>query len=228
MAGVVLIHGAWHGAWCWDPVVDRLSGLAGPVVAVELPLTGYADDVAAARAAVLAAAEAGPVVLVGHSYGGSVITAAGTGAEVAHLVYVAAFAPDEGETMHDAATGFPATPLADALVADDHGRVSVDPGAAVEAFYLDCERDDAMAAVARLRPMAASTFGTPTPAAAWRDHPCTYLLCEHDNAIHPDLQAHFAARTDSTVVRLAASHSPFLSQPGKVAAVLTGLAGPAG
>jgi pimeloyl-ACP methyl ester carboxylesterase len=221
---VVLVHGAWHGAWCWDKVVAELEAAGVPVAAVDLPLTSLADDVAATRAAIEAAG--GPVVLCGHSYGGSVITEAGDHPSVAHLVYLCAFALDEGETTTSAATGeeLPSTDLGAAFrFSEDGERVHLDPDGARTAFYLDCDPADADAALARLRPMAFACFTAPVSTAAWRDRPSTYAVCTEDLAVHPALQRVLAARCSETV-EWPTSHSPFVSRPELVADLLARLA----
>jgi pimeloyl-ACP methyl ester carboxylesterase len=221
---IVLVHGAWHGAWCWDKVAGPLEDKGVKLHAVELPLTSLADDVAATRAAIDAAA--GPVVLCGHSYGGVVVTEAGNHPSVTRLVYLCALVVEEGGSAADAAPGHDvaSTDLGDALrFSEDGSTVWVDPEGARRAFYQDCTPADADAAVARLRTMSMACLGTPVEHAAWRDRPSTYALCSEDAAIHPELQRVLAARcTDS--VEWPTGHSPFVSQPELVVDLLAGLA----
>jgi pimeloyl-ACP methyl ester carboxylesterase len=221
---VVLVHGAWHGAWCWDKVVAGLDAKGVPVAAVELPLTSLADDAEATSAAIEAAG--GPVVLCGHSYGGTVITQAGDHPSVAHLVYVCAFALDEGESTAAAATGqeVPSTDLGDAFrFSDDGEMVHLDPEGGRTALYLDCDRAEADAALARLRPMPFSCFTTPVTKVAWRDRPSTYAVCTNDRAVHPELQRVLAARCTKSV-EWPTGHSPFLPHPELVVDLVAGLA----
>ena len=223
-ASVVLVHGAWHGAWCWDKVLAPFGAAGVKVEAVELPLTSLADDVAATRAAVDAVG--GPVVLCGHSYGGAVITDAGDHPAVRHLVYLCAFALDPGEDVTTAAAGVEvaSSAIADAFrFSEDGTMVHLDPEGARTAFYLDCDRADADAALERLRPMAFACFTAPATKTPRRDRESTYVVCTEDEAIHPELQRVLAKRC-TTSVEWPTSHSPFVSQPNLVVDLLAGLA----
>jgi pimeloyl-ACP methyl ester carboxylesterase len=219
LTSYLLVHGAWHGAWCWEAVQDHLPG----AVALDLPSNhvdgaSFTDDVNAVRTALDGMTD---VVLCGHSYGGAVISEAGAHDNVRHLVYLTAFALDVGETeMSNAAAGDPvaaAAPPADlnAAMGFEGENLVLDPDGARTAFYLDCD----VAPVDRLVPHPARAFGVETAAAAWRDTPSTYVVCTEDRAIHPDVQRFFANRCGSTV-ELAASHSPMLSMPDRVAEIL--------
>jgi len=220
---VVLVHGAWHGAWCWDKVVALLEKQGVAVETFDLPLTSFDDDVAATRA-VLDRTD-GDVVLCGHSYGGAVITNAGNHPNVAHLVYLTAFACDAEEFPAATATDadLPATDLASAFVIADDGTATIAPHFIVEGFYHDCDPQDAADATGRLRPIHMSCFTTPVGPPAWKAKPSTYVVCTEDRAIHPALQRHMAARCGSTV-ELDTAHSPFLNRPDAVADLLAGLA----
>jgi pimeloyl-ACP methyl ester carboxylesterase len=221
-ATVVMIHGAWHGSWCWGKVVAPLEAANVPTVAVDLPLTSLADDVAVTRAALDEVA--GPVVLCGHSYGGVVVTEAGVHPRVRHLVYVCAFAIAEGRSAAAAVDDeVPGTGLEEALRFDDDGRVSMDREGARRAFYLDCAPEEADAALDLLRPTALSCLGGTTTVAAWRTRPSTYAVCTEDRAVHPELQR-LLARNCTTTVTWPASHSPFVSRPELVADLLVDLA----
>jgi pimeloyl-ACP methyl ester carboxylesterase len=222
----VLVHGAWHGAWCWETVARRLDEAGIRAVAVDLPSVSepaatLADDADRVLAELDEIEE--PALLVGHSYGGAVVTDAGVHPRVEHVVFLTAFALDEGESVSDnAVPGGESMTLVDALVFDGD-TVSVDPARATEFFYHDCSDAVAAAAIARLRPHAlASMMGTPR-AVAWRGKPSTYVLCADDRAVVLPLQRNLAARTGATI-EIATSHSPFLSRPQALAAVLTRLA----
>ena len=221
-ATVVLVHGAWHGAWCWDKVVGLLDEARVPVVAVDLPLTSLHDDVKA----VTATLDAGErLVLCGHSYGGAVITDAGHHTAVEHLVYLTAFACDEGESPSATAVeeNLPFADFNDALVfSEDGATMSVSPSHAAS-FYHDCDRADVDAAVARLRPINLLCATTPTTSPAWRLKPSTYVVCSEDRGLHPAMQRHLAARCTRSV-EWPTAHSPFLNRPDLVASLLEKLA----
>jgi pimeloyl-ACP methyl ester carboxylesterase len=231
---VLLVHGAWHGAWCWDRVVAALTGRGIPAVAIDLPgrgadtgplsdLHGDADRV---RRALDGFDE--PVVLVGHSYGGAVITEAGVHPAVADLVYLASFNLDDGESVMSAAvaesedggldhSGRPDV-LAHLCVAED-GTSTVDAEGARILFYNDCRPEAADWAVERLGPHPMATMSQCPNAVAWRHRPSVYVVCSLDNIVHPDLQRILARRADH-VVEWPTGHSPFLSRPDLVADLL--------
>jgi pimeloyl-ACP methyl ester carboxylesterase len=214
---IVLVHGAWHGAWCWDPVVQRLEGC--DVVAVDLPTMAhadatFADDAAAVRAAI----DGEPTVLCGHSYGGLVIGAAADRSEVEHCVFLCAFALEEGEPLAGVAS-----PLQSAMRFEG-ATTSIDPALANEAFYGDVHPDLAASAITRLRPMALGATAEPRGVGAWRTKPSTYVVCTDDQSIEVAAQRTMAARcTDA--VEWECSHSPMLSKPDEVAALLRRVAG---
>jgi pimeloyl-ACP methyl ester carboxylesterase len=233
---VVLVHGAWHGGWCFAALQAELDRRGVPSFAVDLPghgastlpLTDLSGD-AAHVADVVAATRArngSDVVLAGHSYGGAVITeAAGHGDGVAHLVYLAAFALDAGESVlgflgaqerHDVA-------LALALRPRDDGSSVIDPDLAPAAFYGECPADTVPAALARLSPQPMSTFGQAITASPRASVASTYVVCRRDEAIHPEHQRVMAARC-THVVELDTDHSPFLSAVAATADVLEAVA----
>ncbi|MBK5288591.1 MAG: alpha/beta hydrolase [Acidimicrobiia bacterium] len=226
---IVLVHGAWHGAWCWDPVVDILTERGQPVVALDLPghgadtapltdLHGHGDAVRTALDALDT-----PAILVGHSYGGAAITDAGTHDAVRHLVYISAFPIDTHETMIvNDATGGDENALQRAIRVDGD-TLTIDPDAAVDAFFHDCDEADAARAVAQLTAERMDGFGQSPRVAAWRERPSTYAVCTDDRAVTPALQRDLAARC-TTTVEWPTSHSPFLSQPALVADCLIELA----
>ena len=216
MRTVVLVHGAWHGAWCWAEVLAGLDERGVPTATVDLPgpdLHGDADHVKA----VLDGLD--HVVLVGHSYGGAVVTDAGAHPAVERLVYLTAFALDEGETL--------ATTMDfSALEPSEDGTATLDPELAVPLFYGDCKPADVDRALSLLRPQPLAAMFQPVRAVAWRERPTTYVLCGADQAIPPALQQKLADRIpDVALVEWpTASHSPFLSMPAAVVDLLAGLA----
>ena len=220
----MLVHGAWHGSWCWDAVRDRLRADGIATAAVDDPsVTTPGSDLAADGDNLRAALDAidGPVVLVGHSYGGAVISDAGTHPNVERLVYLTAFALDAGESvMQNELTGGEEVKLGEAMVFGD-GIVSVEPDRVVEFFYHDCTPAVAGAAAAQLKPMSMAAMAGASRAAAWRTTPASYIVCTDDRAIPVPLQRSCAARVGD-VIEMPTSHSPFLSRPDDLAKVLGG------
>ena len=222
---VVLVHGAWHGAWCWAGVQAELDGRGVPTLAVDLPghgastlpFTDLAGD--AAHVADVVARAGRPVVLVGHSYGGAVIGEAGGQGDVRALVFVAAFCLDSGESVaRQTDVSYPPT-LAAAATVRAEGLLTIDPAQATASFYAECPSPAAEAAVARLGRQPVATFVQPATVAAWHDRPSTYVLCSRDNAIHPLHQAAMSERCGE-VVTLDADHSPFTSATTAVVDVI--------
>jgi pimeloyl-ACP methyl ester carboxylesterase len=217
MSEVVLVHGAWHGAYCCDGVVAELRRLGVQATAVELPLTGLHADVAAARSAI---ETAGPDCdVVGHSYGGTVITGAAAGLPgVSRLVYLAAFLTEpDGDTL-----ALISGKLLESVVVDERG-ITVDPAAAAEVFYGDADPDTAAAMIARLRPMPLAAIEPSETEPAWRSIPATYVACTNDQAIPVDAQRKMAAHADE-VVEWPTDHSPFVTRPGAIAELIAGYA----
>ena len=223
---VVLVHGAWHGAWCWEQVLPLLDAASVPLIAVDLPSVAYAeatmhDDADYVRGALDSIA--GEVVLMGHSYGGAVISEAGVHPSVAHLVYLTAFALDVGESpQENSLTG--GDDLNELVSAIDFGdRVfTIKPERATAAFFHDCTPEDARAATARLRPQSMASLADKVTVAAWREKPASYVVCTDDRALPVALQRSNAARV-GTSIDWPTSHSPFLSRPDLVADLLIDL-----
>lgn len=229
---IVLVHGAWHGAWCWAATQAELDRRGLHSLAIDrpghgastLPLSDMHGDAAHVREAL--ATIPGEVVLVGHSYAGAVITEAAIGSpNVAHLVYLTAFCLDAGESRRSIDTLIPKIPTAidTARIIHDNGTSTIDPSRAVAAFYGSCDPAAAQAAIARLGPQRLVTFIQPVTEATWRTIPSTYVVCERDDAIHPTAQEFMATRCQ-TVVRLDTDHSPFLSMPRETVDILEPLA----
>ena len=228
---VVLVHGAWHGAWCWEQVLPLLDAAGVPVVAVDLPTVSHPsatlhDDAAYVRGALDSIN--GEVVLVGHSYGGVVISEAGVHPSVAHLVYLAAFALDVGESAQQNALlgGEDAGALGAAIEVAElptgEAVLTITPDGAVAAFYHDCPPEIANGAAERLRPQPLGSLRDTVDAAAWREKPATYVVCTDDRAVPVALQRSAAARI-ATTIEWPTSHSPFASRPDLVAELLVDL-----
>lgn len=219
---VVLIHGAFADASSWRAVYDALRFEGRRVLVPPTPLRGLASDAGYVRA--LTRAIDGRVLLVGHSYGGAVATVAGVAENVAGLVYVAGFVPDEGETLAALQSRFPATPLASHLEpreTPDGSEVFMSPAAFGEVFAADLDPADAAFMAVSQRPVAANAFEEPAGAAAWRSKKAWAVLPTADGAIHPDLHRFAFDRAGARVTEVpGASHVVMISRPGLVAAVI--------
>lgn len=212
MATFVLVHGICHGAWCWDRTRADLEAHGHRVVAVDLSLTSLADDAAIVSGVLDQIAE--PAVLVGHSSGGLVVSRAAAGRDdVRHLVYPAGVMMGSAENFFAATGDFPVTPLGQRMSVTD-GLITIDPDVAVACLYNECATTDAEAAAGRLRPAALACLTEPAGAEPWRGIPSTYICCEHDRAIHPEMQRAMSQHAARTII-LDADHSPFMSRPGE-------------
>jgi len=231
-AEVLLVHGAWHGGWCFDRVVAQLTASGVSVIAPDLP--GHGDDPGpftdlhgdAARVTAILD-ELSEVVLLGHSYGGAVITEAGAHRAVRHLVYLAALALDDGETCSAAA-------VAESTLISHEGRpdlgesmqlhdgISTLLTSAATCLYQDCSPADVAWAMPQLGPQPMLNLSQQPKAVAWRTKPSTYVVCSQDQTIHPELQR-ILARRCTTSQEWATGHSPFLSRPELVRALLLSL-----
>jgi pimeloyl-ACP methyl ester carboxylesterase len=222
MSTYVFVHGICHGGWCWERTAQALEQRGHRTVALDLPLTSLADDAEHVVAALDGLAE--PVILVGHSYGGLVISrAAADRADVEHLVYVAAVLVDGSDSYLEQAGAFPRSPLVERITLTDDGQIVVPPDAAIDGFYNTCQPADAAAAAARLRPTAAACLATPPEGEPWRTTPSTYVLCEQDRAVPPEMQRWMATRAGQVLV-YDTDHSPFLSMHDRFVDDLDGLA----
>jgi len=216
---IILVHGAFADASSWSKIIPILEHDGYSVTAVQIPLTSLADDIATTKRAL--ASHKGPMVLVGHSYGGAVITGAAAGnPNVKALVYVAAFAPDANEPLAAAGTKFPAPPLNAALVPDSGGFLYIDRAKFRANFCQDVPAPEARVMAATQKPLHKSAFGATVPEAAWKTIPSWYIVSSHDRAINPDLERFYAKRAGAKTTEIASSHVSFLSHPKEVAKVI--------
>jgi len=213
---IVLVHGAFVDGSGWRAVYEILKKDGFNVSVVQEPLTGLADDIAATKRVI--DLQKGPVVLVGHSYAGSIITDAGVDPKVRALVYVAAFQPDAHETIGELVSKF--APPNDAVRATPDGYLYVDPAK----FHATVAGDLPPSAIEYLanaqQLVSAKVFAEPTSAAAWRMKPSYAILTTQDHAINPDLQRWMYKRAGAKITEVNASHAVYASQPAVVAQVI--------
>jgi pimeloyl-ACP methyl ester carboxylesterase len=227
MSTFALVHGAWHGSWCWEALTPELRASGHDVVTVDLPcdepsasftdyagevvrmLDGYSDD----------------VVLVGHSMAGQTIPLVAAQRPLRRLVYLCALLPEPGRTLREQIQDEPDMFVPGYRqgieVVDDQGTTSwADPERARYTLYGDCSGEVARAAVARLRPQATTPYGDMCALERLPATPATYVLCTEDRLVNPDWSRRRAAMRGIPVVEFPASHSPFLSRPGELSDVL--------
>lgn len=214
---VVLVHGAFADGSGWRGVYDRLTSRGYKVTIVQNPLTSLEDDVAATKRAL--DRQDGPVVLVGHSWGGTVITEAGVHPQVRALVYVSALSPDAGETTAQQYEGF-TTPPEFVLDVGEDGFGFIKPGTFAAGFAADASEADAAFLRDSQVPIAMSAFGTTLTNAAWRQKPSWAVIATDDKAFDQKMLRHMAERIGATVTEVAASHAVFMTQPDVVADVI--------
>ncbi|HYG06632.1 MAG TPA: alpha/beta hydrolase [Stenotrophomonas sp.] len=219
---VILVHGAFADASSWDKVAERLHRRGVPVIAVDNPLTSLGDDVAATRRAIAAAP--GKVVLVGHSWGGTVITEAGNDPKVAALVYVAAFAPDAGQSSAQQGEGFPVAPGLQQLQ-EREGFLSLSADTVQADFAQDLRPAQLRQVYQHQLPLKAAALGEKVDTAAWRTRPSWYLVSRKDRMLSPPLQVATAQRIGAELRSVGASHVSPLSAPGEVTATILEAAG---
>jgi pimeloyl-ACP methyl ester carboxylesterase len=212
---VVCVHGAWADGSSWSKLIPLLQAKGLHAVAVQNPLSSIADDVASTNR--LINMQDGPVLLVGHSYGGAVITEAGNNPKVSGLVYVAAFAPEEGETLAGLAQGFPPPPLFSQIQPIEDGYLMLTEEAVTESFGQDLSPEMKSLVFATQGATQGAILGTPIKKAAWHSKPSWFVIAQNDRAIAPEQEISTAKRMGSKTLTLASSHLPMLSQPEKVA-----------
>ena len=216
---IVLVHGAFSDGSSWKRIIPIFIEEGFTVIAVQNPLKSLAEDVATTKRVI--EAQKGDVVLVGHSYGGSVITDAAAGSDkVKALVYVAAFAPEAGESVGALLGKFPATALGTSLAPDSAGFLYIDRSKFHGVFAEDVPEGEAAIMAATQKPINGAAFGEQTGFAAWKTIPSWYIVTTQDHAVNPELQRFMAKRLGAQTTEVKASHVPFLSQPAEVAKVI--------
>ena len=216
---VVLVHGAWADGSSWSCVIPLLQEAGFEVTAAQIPLTSLADDVAVTRR--ILHMKKAPVILVGHAYGGMVISEAAASAQnVTSLVYISAFASAEGETMGEISARIPASPGATPLRFNDPGFVWIDPELFPQVFAHDLDPVQACALASVQKPIAAKVFGERPGRPAWTSLRSWYLISEDDRIIAPDTQRFMAQRMGATVRTVAGSHASLISHAPQVAELI--------
>jgi pimeloyl-ACP methyl ester carboxylesterase len=220
---VILVHGAWADGSSWSKVIPLLLERGLGVTAVQLPLTSLKDDVTTVKRPL--ALEDGPTVLVGHSYGGVVITEAGNDPKVADLVYIAAFAPDVGQSVDSLGAGAKPAPMGSEVRPDAAGFLKLTEAGVKTDFAQDLSPAEKNVLFAAQAPTAAAAFGENVSAAAWKTKPSWYLVATNDRAIQPSLERAMARNIKAKTIEVAASHVAMLARPEETANLILEAAG---
>jgi len=216
-ATVVLVHGAWADGSSWQAVIGPLEERGLNVIAAPIPLTSLSDDAAALKRTI--ARTQGPVILAGHAYAGAVIATAND-QRVKALVYVAALAPDEGETVAQVFYKDESHPKAPQLAPDADGFIWMPDEGFANAFAQNATHEQLALSKAVQRPISVRSIQEPAPVPAWKSKPTWYLLAEEDRMINPKTQRFMAERMKATVKSLAVDHTPLLTAPGNVVDII--------
>ena len=212
---IVLVHGAWADGSCWSAVIESLQADGYTVTAPQFPETSLANDVARLRQVLRR--QTGPTVVVGHSYGGQIMTALGTdSAGVAALVYIAAFGLDEGESLGALLSGGPPTPALAHLIVDEQGFAWLPEEDFVAHFASDVSPTKAKVLCAVQQGLSMKTFEDVIGVPAWKSHPTWYMVATNDEAIPPDAERMFARRMGAQTVEVQSSHLAMVSHPAEV------------
>jgi pimeloyl-ACP methyl ester carboxylesterase len=212
---IVLVHGAWADGSCWSAVIESLQADGYNVIAPQFPETSLPDDVARLRQVL--GRQSGPTVVVGHSYGGQIMTAlSGDARNVVGLVYIAAFGLDEGESLGALLGGGPPTPSLAHLVVDERGFGWLPEDDFVGHFAGDVDPVKARVLYAVQQPISMSAFDDVMGVPAWKSQPSWFLVATNDEAIPPDAERQFAARMGATTVEVPAGHLAMVSHPEAV------------
>lgn len=216
---VVLVHGAWADGSSWSKIIPPLAAEGLPTVAAPLPLTSFQADVAALEQALERVAGAGPIILVGHAYAGAVIASV-RNERVGGLVYIAALAPDEGETVADVFYRTPPHQQAPQLAPDSHGLIYLPEAAFAAAFAQNASPQELTVLAAVQRPISPACITVPVPRPLWKDRPAWYLVAEDDRMITAENQGFMAGRMHARAHSHAADHAPMITAPSLVLEVL--------
>ena len=213
---VLLVHGAFVDASSWSKVILLLQARGYHALAVQNPLTSLQEDVATTSQAL--ASLSGPTILVGHSYGGNVISNVGRNAQnVLSMVYIAALAPEEGESIQSITAQFPPPPVSKHIVASYRsGFIWVDPAAFPQNFMQDVARTEARALAVAQKPTASGCFAVPSGPPTWKQVPSWYLVSTNDRTVNPDAERFMAKRMGATTREIASSHASSVSHPQEV------------
>ena len=214
---IVLVHGAWADGSGWSKVIPILTAAGHKVIAVQLPLHSLADDVATVKRAIDLVGK--PVTLVGHSYGGEVITnAAYNNPNVTGLVYIAAFAPDEGQSLSTFVS--PAKFPKELIILDSGGFIYLNPKLFRENFAQDVNSSEADIMAIAQKPFNQSNFVEKSGPTAWKQLPTWYQISSADRMIPPDVESTFAKQMNATTLSINASHASYVSHPNEIAAFI--------
>lgn len=216
-ATVVLVHGAWADGSSWEPVIRKLLHQGLNVVAAPIPLTSLSDDTAALRRTI--ARTEGPVIVAGHAYAGAVVGTADD-PHVKALVYVAALAPDEGETVAQVFYRDEPHPNQPKLAPDADGFIWMPDAGFHHAFAQNATAEQISLCKVVQRPIAVKCIQEPAPAPAWKTKPTWYLIAEQDRMINPRTQLFMAKRMNATIKSFAVDHTPLLTASDKVADII--------
>ncbi|MGB6827264.1 MAG: alpha/beta hydrolase [Terracidiphilus sp.] len=216
-ATVVVVHGAWADGSSWQAVMGPLAERGLNVIAAPIPLTSLSDDAAALKRTI--ARTEGPLIVAGHAYAGAVIATANDD-RVKALVYIAALAPDEGETVAQVFYRGESHPKAPQLAPDADGFIWMPDEGFADAFAQNATADQIALARAVQRPISVKSIQEPAPAPAWKSKPAWYLIAEQDRMINPRTQRFMAERMKATIRSFEVDHTPLLTAPEKVVDII--------
>src|SRR5579875_1642867 len=216
-ATVVLVHGAWADGSSWQAIIGPLEEAGLNVIAAPLPLTSLSDDAAALKRTI--ARVRGPVIAAGHAYAGAVIATVND-ERIKSLVYIAALAPDEGETVAEVFYKNESHPKAPQLAPDADGFIWMPDDGFANAFAQNATKEQLALSKAVQRPISVTSIQEPAPAPAWKSKPTWYLVAEEDRMINPKMQRFMATRMNATVKSLPVDHTPLLTAPDSVVDII--------